>query len=216
MKAHTPIRVDITKEIRKLVQYFRDSTLLEAEKILTKAMVVDQALTAKDIERVIEAKKDIERDGLLGNTLSESTMGDIAALNGLKTWLRKRKKNHRRSGTGQTTWSELSQRRFTRWDSGYRQKPLRQSGRHGMDASITEDGPIGLYNKYIGETEKISEKPETANRMSPVVLWIDEIEKAFTASEGDGDGGVTYGFSALSYRGCKTEPGTCLCGGNRQ
>ena len=56
-------------------------------------MVVDEALTTKDIERVIEAKKDIiEREGLLEYYPVESTMDDIAALQGLKTWLRKRKR----------------------------------------------------------------------------------------------------------------------------
>jgi len=50
-----------------------------------------------------------------------------------------------------------------------------------------------LYNKYIGETEKNFKRAmTTAEKMSPLVLWIDEIEKAFSAAGGDSeDGGVS-------------------------
>src|SRR5690606_32334789 len=49
-----------------------------------------------------------------------------------------------------------------------------------------------LYDKYVGETEKhFRTALATADRLSPVVLWIDEIEKAFAASAGSGDGGLS-------------------------
>lgn len=51
--------------------------------------------------------------------------------------------------------------------------------------------PSTLYNKYVGETEKNFRRAMAlAEQMSPVVLFIDEIEKAFT-SAGEGDGGVS-------------------------
>lgn len=49
-----------------------------------------------------------------------------------------------------------------------------------------------LYNKYIGETEKNLKKAiDTSEKMSPVILWIDEIEKAFFSVSPDHDGGVS-------------------------
>jgi SpoVK/Ycf46/Vps4 family AAA+-type ATPase len=51
--------------------------------------------------------------------------------------------------------------------------------------------PSGLYNKYIGESERNFKRAmQTAERMAPVILWIDELEKAF-ASGGSEDGGVS-------------------------
>jgi SpoVK/Ycf46/Vps4 family AAA+-type ATPase len=51
--------------------------------------------------------------------------------------------------------------------------------------------PSSLYNKYIGESEKnFMRAITTAEKISPVVLWIDEIEKAF-AAVGEMDGGVS-------------------------
>jgi SpoVK/Ycf46/Vps4 family AAA+-type ATPase len=50
-----------------------------------------------------------------------------------------------------------------------------------------------LYDKYIGESEKNLRKVlATAESMAPVVLWIDEIEKAMAGATGsDGDGGLS-------------------------
>ena len=49
--------------------------------------------------------------------------------------------------------------------------------------------PSNLYNKYIGESESNFKRAmRAAERMAPVVLWIDELEKAF-ASGGGEDGG---------------------------
>jgi SpoVK/Ycf46/Vps4 family AAA+-type ATPase len=51
--------------------------------------------------------------------------------------------------------------------------------------------PAGLYNKYIGETEQNFRKAiGAADRLAPLVLWIDEIEKAFAAG-GSEDGGTS-------------------------
>ena len=51
--------------------------------------------------------------------------------------------------------------------------------------------PSNLYNKYMGESERNFKRAmETAEKMAPVVLWIDEIEKAFSTG-GSEDGGVS-------------------------
>ena len=51
--------------------------------------------------------------------------------------------------------------------------------------------PAALYDKYIGETEQNFRKAiGAADRLAPLVLWIDEIEKAFAAG-GDEDGGTS-------------------------
>jgi SpoVK/Ycf46/Vps4 family AAA+-type ATPase len=51
--------------------------------------------------------------------------------------------------------------------------------------------PANLFSKYVGETEKALRRSlATVEAMSPLVLWIDEMEKAFTPSH-DNDGGVS-------------------------
>jgi SpoVK/Ycf46/Vps4 family AAA+-type ATPase len=49
-----------------------------------------------------------------------------------------------------------------------------------------------LYDKYVGESEKnLRRAIDVAESMSPVVLWIDEIEKGFSPTGGDQDGGLS-------------------------
>ncbi|MCM8812410.1 MAG: AAA family ATPase [Candidatus Omnitrophica bacterium] len=49
-----------------------------------------------------------------------------------------------------------------------------------------------LYSKYIGETEQNLRKAlSVMEKLAPLCLWIDEIEKAFAASNAEQDGGVS-------------------------
>jgi SpoVK/Ycf46/Vps4 family AAA+-type ATPase len=60
----------------------------------------------------------------------------------------------------------------------------------GWELPLLKLDTSNLYNKYIGESENNFKRAmRTAERMAPLVLWIDEIEKAF-ASGGE-DGGVS-------------------------
>ena len=53
--------------------------------------------------------------------------------------------------------------------------------------------PGVLYQKFIGESEaRLREALRQAESMAPVVLWIDEIEKAFASASSDSaDGGLS-------------------------
>lgn len=47
-----------------------------------------------------------------------------------------------------------------------------------------------VYNKYVGETERaMQESLEYIDNVAPCVLWVDEIEKALSASSGESDVG---------------------------
>jgi ATP-dependent 26S proteasome regulatory subunit len=176
----------------RLLNALRGLTLLEAEKVLTKAMVEDHRLTADDIVHVIHAKKQIvEREGVLEYYPVEESLAEVADLAGLKDWLRKRRNilndPERAAEFGLT---------FPRG--------LLLIGVPGCGKSLcaravaTEWGlPLlrldtgSLYNKYIGETESNFRRAmRTAERLAPCVLFIDELEKAF-ASGGSDDGGVS-------------------------
>lgn len=51
--------------------------------------------------------------------------------------------------------------------------------------------PGALYDKYIGESERNFRRAlQASEKLAPAVLWIDEIEKAFSGG-GDADGGVS-------------------------
>ena len=66
------------------------------------------------------------------------------------------------------------------------------NARRSMDTVLKLD-PANLYDKYIGDSEKNFKRAlQTAERMAPVILWIDEIEKAFASAAAQSvDGGLS-------------------------
>lgn len=48
-----------------------------------------------------------------------------------------------------------------------------------------------IYGKYVGDSEKqMRDALEILDAASPAVIWLDEVEKAFSGMSGDGDGGA--------------------------
>jgi hypothetical protein len=67
-----------------------------------------------------------------------------------------------------------------------------------------------FYSKYIGETEQnLTRALKTVDQLSPVCLWIDEIEKSFAASGGEIDGGVSQRLLATFLTWMQER--TCAC-----
>ena len=79
------VTIDLTGEnMNHLLGNLKGLTLMEAEKILTRAMIEDGKLDAEDIEAVIQKKKAIvEREGLLEFMPAETGFADIADLAGV-------------------------------------------------------------------------------------------------------------------------------------
>jgi AAA+ superfamily predicted ATPase len=189
----TRVRVDIAEgDVQRLLNNLRGMTLLEAEKLLTKAIVEDGRLGHDDISHVIAAKKEIvEREGVLEYYPVEETMAEVADLAGLKEWLGKRKNI--------LTDPEKAARFGLSFPKGVLLIGVPGCGKSLCAKAVAMEwglpllklDPGALYNKYIGETEKNFKRAVgTAERLAPCVLFIDELEKAF-ASGGGEDGGVS-------------------------
>ncbi len=187
------VEVNLSKEeTAGLLKHLSGLTLMEAEKILTKAIIEDHRLTPEDIQHVIKAKKSVvEREGLLEYYPIEQTLADVADLKSLKEWLAKRKNvvaNPVKAGEYGLTFPR-----------GVLLLGVPGCGKSLCAKAVSSEWGLpllkfdtsNLYNKYIGESEKNFKRAiRAAERMSPVVLWIDELEKAFAVG-GTEDGGVS-------------------------
>lgn len=188
-----PVKVELSTEERtRLVNNLVGLTAAEAERVVTRIIMEDGALRVGDVARVAAAKRDIvQQDGLLEYWPAEETMREVAGLAGLKGWLaRRRAVVH-------------DPQRAAQHGLGFPRGVL-LLGVPGCGKSLSAKAiasewglpllkldPGNLYDKYIGDSEKNFKRAmRTAERLAPIVLWIDEIEKAF-ASGGDADGGVS-------------------------
>jgi SpoVK/Ycf46/Vps4 family AAA+-type ATPase len=180
------------EEMAGLLRHLSGLTLLEAQKILTKAIIEDGRLASEDIRHVVEAKKAVvEREGLLEYYPVEQSMADIADLATLKEWLAKRKN---------VVANPLKAQEFgLTFPRGVLLLGVPGCGKSLSAKAVASEWKLpllkfdtsNLYNKYIGESEKNFKRAiRAAERMAPVILWIDELEKAFAAG-GSEDGGVS-------------------------
>jgi SpoVK/Ycf46/Vps4 family AAA+-type ATPase len=141
----------------------------------------------QDLPKIENCKKKIfDREGILEFCLSESR-DNIADFDNLKRWLAERKHAFQTAvslpppkgvlmmgvqGCGKSLAIKVVARELN--------LPL-----YRLD--LTK-----LYSKYIGETEQNLRKAlKIVEKLSPMCLWIDEIEKCFAASDGEVDGGVS-------------------------
>ena len=181
------------EDTNRLLNNLKGLTLTEAEKIITRMIVEDGRLGPEDVGKVIDAKREIvEREGVLEYYPAGDGMSDIADLRTLKTWLSRRKEiivdPDKATQFGLTFPKGILLLGVPGCGKSMAAKAV--AGEWGLP--LLKMDPSGLYNKYIGESEKNFRRAmDTAVKMSPVVLWIDEIEKAFSAGGASEDGGVS-------------------------
>jgi ATPase family protein associated with various cellular activities (AAA) len=179
-------------EFSVLLRHMAGLTLMEAEKILTKAIIEDGLLSSTDIQHVIDAKKSvIEREGLLEYYPVEAAMGNIADLVSLKAWLAKRAAVVAKPDQAEAFGLSFPRGVLLTGVPGCGKSLSAKAVATEWKLPLLRLDPSNLYNKYIGESERNFKRAmKAAERMAPVVLWIDELEKAFASGDG-GDGGVS-------------------------
>lgn len=181
------------EELAMLLNNLKGLTLTEAEKILTRIIIEDGALGREDIRAVLDAKKELAiQDGLLEYYPVEESMGDIADLKNLKSWLTKRKKIISEPDKAVEFGLSFPKGVLLLGVPGCGKSLCAKAVAMEWGLPLLKLDPANLYNKYLGESERNFKRAmETAEKMSPVVLWIDEIEKAFSSVGSDQDGGVS-------------------------
>jgi ATP-dependent 26S proteasome regulatory subunit len=192
--ARMSVRVELSPEERaRLLHNLAGLSLTEAEKILTRLIIEDGSLTSADIARVTVAKRQaVEQDGLLEYWAADEGMRHVAGLAGLKRWLQKRR--------AAIDDPEGAVRRGLPFPKGVLLLGVPGCGKSLCAKAVANEwelpllrfDPGSLYDKYVGDSEKNFKRAmRTAERMAPIVLWIDELEKAFAAGGSDQDGGVS-------------------------
>ena len=192
--ARMPLKVELTAEERvRLVNNLVGLTAHEAERVVTRLIIEDGALRAADVARAATAKRQVvEQGGLLEYHAAEEGLGEVAGLGGLKRWLARRRA------------VVADPQRAHEFGLGFPRGVL-LLGVPGCGKSLAAKAvarewglpllkldPANLYDKYIGDSEKNFKRAmRTAERLAPIVLWIDELEKAFASGDGSEDGGVS-------------------------
>ena len=183
------------EDVHSLLEDLKGLTLFEVQKVVTEAVVEDRRLDAKDLPRIREAKmRIVQRSGVLEYTPAAHTLTDVAGLTRLKEWIHKRGAALRDPVAAKKFGVEPPRGLLLLGVQGCGKSLSAKAVANELGMPLLRLDPSSLYNKYFGESEKnLRRAIHLAEAMAPVVLWIDELEKAF-ASVGDGgnDGGVSH------------------------
>ncbi len=189
-----PVKVELSQEDRvRLVNNLVGLTLSEAEKVVTRLIMEDGAVRASDVRRVAAAKRQmVEQDGLLEYYPASESLGEVAGLAGLKAWLAKRRAVVHDPQRAASFGLGFPRGVLLLGVPGCGKSLCAKAIASEWGLPLLKLDPANLYDKYIGDSEKNFKRAmATAERMAPIVLWIDELEKAFASSGGDEDGGVS-------------------------
>jgi ATP-dependent 26S proteasome regulatory subunit len=185
------IAVRISKEdFQALVKNLRGLTRAQASQVVADVAVEDDSFDEKDVHAVLSRKRDMLRStGLLENVDIPVGIDQVAGVDALKRWLELRRpaldgelpgipapRGVLLLGVPGSGKSLCAKAIATAW-----QRPLMR-----LDAGV-------LYDKYVGESEhRLRDALRQAEAMAPMVLWVDEIEKAFaSAASHSNDGGLS-------------------------
>ena len=178
------VQVD-PKAHKLLIRNLAGLSYADTGRLARNAVYVDGAITKSDLPQVMQAKYELlNRGGALQFEYDTATFGEVGGLSRLKSWLSQRRPAFR----GDESASHLDP-----------PKGILLLGIQGCGKSLAAKATAAIfgvpllrldfgaiYDKYHGETErKLRESLNTADVMSPCVLWIDEIEKGIAGRGGE-------------------------------
>jgi hypothetical protein len=188
-----PIEIGISRKgMETIVRNLRGLTRRQAERIIIDTVAEDRRFDDDDINTVIASKRRmIQRGGLLEYIETPLDLGEIGGMKRLKKWLAHRK----------DAFTSKAEAFGLKAPRGVLMLGVQGAGKSLCAKAIATAwhqpllrlDPGVLYASYIGESERnLRDALKQTESMSPVVLWIDEIEKGFaSAASQSTDGGLS-------------------------
>ena len=194
-KAHRrgAIEIDITRHgWHTVLRNLRGLSRRQIEQIVFDCVTDDRRFDEDDINHILAGKRRaLGGVGLLEYVETPVSLEEIGGLRRLKEWLAQRET----ALTGKAKAFGLSAPR------GVLMLGVQGAGKSLCAKAIATawDRPLlrmdvgALYDRYVGESERrLRDALHQAESMSPIVLWIDEIEKAFASAAAQStDGGLS-------------------------
>ena len=122
----------------------------------------------------------------------KESMDDIGGLDNLKRWLKKKAKVFQNMAAAEKFGVDMPKGVLVAGVPGCGKSLSAKATAHLFGVPLLRLDMGRLMGKYVGESEANMRKAiSLAEAISPCVLWIDELEKAFAGLGGEGGGEVT-------------------------
>ncbi|WP_240644551.1 AAA family ATPase [Paenibacillus paeoniae] len=183
-------------------------TLDEAENAFARAMVEDGRLDKRDVDIILEEKRQIiKKSEILEFVKTDLKIEDVGGLENLKRWLQKRNKS----------WLDSAAQYGLPAPKGVLITGVPGCGKSLIAKAVSAMWHLPLlrldlgqiFSGLVGSSEENMRKAiQTAEAISPSILWIDEIEKGFSGISSNGDSGTSSRIfgTFLTWMQEKTKP----------
>lgn len=177
------------EELNKITNALKGLSIQQIRNVINQCLLANNLLDINDLSAIETYKKKVfDQEGLLEFCLTEDK-NNIAGFDNLKRWLVERQDSF---SPQKTTSLPVPKGLLLMGVQGCGKSLAIKIIARELNLPLYRLDLARLYSKYIGETEKnLRTALLIAEKLCPVCLWIDEIEKGFAASGGDVDGGVS-------------------------
>ena len=179
------------KLLNEIVRSAQGLSLERIRRVLTKAIATHGRIEPEDVELILEEKRQsIRQTQILDFYPATEQISDIGGLDNLKDWLL------RRGGA----FSDRARTYGLPHPRGLLLVGIQGTGKSLTAKAIAHHWHLPLlrldvgrlFGGLVGESEsRTRQMINLAEALSPCILWIDEIDKAFSGVEGRGDSGTT-------------------------
>lgn len=202
-----PVRENLLEEIALSLKGLSE---FEICNILALAYADDGELTKKDLSLIFEQKQQmIKKSGILEMIPLKESIDDIGGLENLKGWLKRKAKIYKNISEAEKFGVDMPKGVLVAGVPGCGKSLSAKAIAHLFEVPLLRLDMGRLMGKYVGESEANMRRAITlAEAISPCVLWIDEIEKAFAGVGGSGGAEVTTRLfgNFLTWMQEKTSP----------
>ena len=172
---------------------FKGMTNFEIENILASALAIDGTFSRQDLKLIFAQKQQIIRkSGILEMISLKESIEDIGGLENLKAWLKRKAKVITNMNAAEKYGVDMPKGVLIAGVPGCGKSLCAKAAAKLFEVPLLRLDMGKLMGKYLGESEANLRKAiNLAEAISPCVLWVDELEKAFAGISGDGGHEVT-------------------------
>ena len=174
---------------KKLMPSLKGMTSFEIDRMLDMAMSSNGSLSAEDTEMILQQKKAmVKKSGLLELIDTPASLEDIGGLDALKDYLRNKSKVITDLPKAQEFGVSIPKGVFIVGMPGCGKSLCAKASAALFNTPLLKLDMGSMMGKYVGESEgNLRKAIKIAEAAAPCVLWIDEIEKAFSGVGGNND-----------------------------
>jgi len=176
--------------VEEMAIAFKGLTEFEINNLLALAYADNGELSRRDLRLIFDQKQQmIKKAGILEMIPLKETIDDIGGLENLKEWFQRKAKVYKNINQAQKYGVDMPKGVLIAGVPGCGKSLNAKAAANLFEVPLLRLDMGRLMGKYVGESEgNLRNAIALAEAISPCVLWIDELEKAFAGIGGDGGG----------------------------